>query len=54
MLEHRVMRALESRLQALRGTTGRCDRASMVMHARAFPVLTMRRFTLHGFGGALL
>jgi RNA polymerase sigma-70 factor (ECF subfamily) len=54
MLEHRAMRALEARLHALRGTTRRCDRASMVMRRRPLPVLAMRRVALHGCGAVSL
>jgi RNA polymerase sigma-70 factor (ECF subfamily) len=50
MLEHRAMRALESRLATLRGKPGRCDRSSMVIRARPLPVLSSRRLALHGCG----
>jgi RNA polymerase sigma-70 factor (ECF subfamily) len=54
MLEHRAMRALEARLDALRGYPRRCDRASMVMRARSLPVLALRRLALSRFGGIAL
>jgi RNA polymerase sigma-70 factor (ECF subfamily) len=46
MLEHRACRALEARLHALRGTTGRSDRAAFVVRVRPMPVLLRRRFAL--------
>jgi RNA polymerase sigma-70 factor (ECF subfamily) len=51
MLEHRAMRALESRLATLRGKPSRCDRSSMVIRARPLPVLSSRRRALHRCGG---
>jgi RNA polymerase sigma-70 factor, ECF subfamily len=50
MLEHRAMRALESRLAALRGKAHRCDRSSMVIRARPLPVLSSRRLALRHSG----
>jgi RNA polymerase sigma-70 factor, ECF subfamily len=46
MLEHRAIRALESRLAALRGLSVRCDRAAMTMRYRPQPVLAARRLAL--------
>lgn len=48
MLEHRAMRALESRLHALRGSA---YRSPMVARARPLPVLISRRLALHSPGG---
>lgn len=54
MLEHRAIRALEARLHALRGTTGRSDRAAFVVRVRPMPVLLRRRFALLACGAAPL
>jgi RNA polymerase sigma-70 factor (ECF subfamily) len=54
MLEHRATRALEARLHALRGTTGRSDRAAFVVRVRPMPVLLRRRFALLACGAAPL
>jgi RNA polymerase sigma-70 factor, ECF subfamily len=53
MLEHRAMRALESRLATLRGAPSRCDRSPMVMRLRPLPVLTSRGQALQACGVAL-
>jgi RNA polymerase sigma-70 factor, ECF subfamily len=45
MLEHRAMRALESRLGTLRGTR-RCDRSSMALRRRPHTVLSRRLMAL--------
>jgi RNA polymerase sigma-70 factor (ECF subfamily) len=50
MLEHRAMRALESRLHALHGSA---YRSPMVARHRPLPVLLSRRLALHSPGGPL-
>lgn len=50
MLEHRAMRGLEARLHAIRGTTGSCDRTSMLARVRPMPVLFRRRLALQAQG----
>jgi RNA polymerase sigma-70 factor, ECF subfamily len=47
MLEHRATRALEARLIALRGGSGRGFRSSAIRCRGHFPVLSSRRLALH-------
>lgn len=54
MLEHRATRALEARLDAMRGNTRRCERSPMIAYERARPVVFRRRFALSAIGGAPL
>jgi RNA polymerase sigma-70 factor (ECF subfamily) len=50
MLEHRAMRALEARLEAMRGPSRNCDRSPMVALTRPMTVVTSRRLALQGGG----
>ncbi len=54
MLEHRAMRALEARLDALRGGSGGQFRTPATRRFPVLPVLAARRLALHTPGGVVL